>query len=106
MKFKWAQATLEYVLVIGVVAAAIIAILIFVSRGFQGNLRVQADQMGEQYAPGGMNTDITQNSIVTLNDTITFNETTKDETSNSMTTVNMDNIGIENVVRPLREELR
>ncbi len=47
------QTTLEYILLIGVVAAGIIAMIVYVSRGHQGHLRSQADQLGAgQYAPG------------------------------------------------------
>ncbi|MDP2928385.1 MAG: class III signal peptide-containing protein [Candidatus Omnitrophota bacterium] len=47
------QTTLEYILLIGIVAAGIIAVIIYVSRGHQGRLRSQADQLSTgQYAPG------------------------------------------------------
>jgi Flp pilus assembly pilin Flp len=50
---KRGQTTLEYVLLIGIVAAGIIAMIVYVSRGHQGNLRSQADQLSAgQYAPG------------------------------------------------------
>lgn len=40
-------------MLIGVTAAGIIAMIVYVSRGLQGNLRSQADQLSEgQYAPG------------------------------------------------------
>jgi hypothetical protein len=47
------QSTFEYALLIGITAAGIILMLIYISRGHQGNLRSQADQLGaRQYAPG------------------------------------------------------
>ncbi|MFA5311069.1 MAG: hypothetical protein WC355_02015 [Candidatus Omnitrophota bacterium] len=50
---KRAQATLEYILLISFSAAAIIAMLVYMSRGFQGSIRGSAEQIGSgQYAPG------------------------------------------------------
>ena len=46
------QSTLEYAVLIAVVAAAAIAMQIYVKRGIQGRLRSSADSIGEQYAPG------------------------------------------------------
>ncbi len=47
------QTTLEYVLLIGIAAAGLIALIVYVSRGHQGNLRSQAEQLStEQYASG------------------------------------------------------
>jgi hypothetical protein len=50
---KKAQATAEYIILIGLVAAGFVAILIYFGRGFQGNVRKQAEQLGATpYAPG------------------------------------------------------
>ena len=47
------QTTLEYVYLIGIVAVAIIAILAYISRGFQGRVRTLSDQTGAgSYEPG------------------------------------------------------
>jgi hypothetical protein len=47
------QSTLEYILLIGIVAVGLIVMLVYVSRGHQGNLRSQADQLSAgQYVPG------------------------------------------------------
>lgn len=43
------QSTLEYVVLIGFVVAALIAMGIYMKRGFQGKLRESTDQVGEQY---------------------------------------------------------
>lgn len=62
------QSTLEYILLIGIAAVALIAMLVYVSRGLQGNLRSQADQLGAgQYAPG--NTTISNSEIKTVTST-------------------------------------
>lgn len=42
---KKSQATIEYIFLIALVAAAVIAMLFYISRGFQGNIRKQADQL-------------------------------------------------------------
>jgi len=64
VRIKQGQTTLEYVYLIGIAAAAIIVMLVYVSRGFQGRLRVQADSLGEQYSPKNMRTRIRQSSYV------------------------------------------
>jgi hypothetical protein len=62
---KRGQSTLEYIILIGVVAAAIIAVIVYASRGHQGHLRSQADQLStEQYAPG--NSTINNSEAKTL----------------------------------------
>ncbi len=83
---KQGQSTLEYVFLVGIAAATIIAALAYISRGFQGKLRAQADQLGEQYSPKNMKTDIRQNSTVNFNDKLLINNTTKENTSISDTT--------------------
>ena len=45
------QSTLEYVILLGFVVAALIAMGIYMKRGFQGKLRESTDQVGEQYDP-------------------------------------------------------
>ena len=47
------QSTLEYAVLIAVVAAAAIGMQIYVKRGIQGRLRQSADQVGEQFTPIG-----------------------------------------------------
>ena len=52
-----AQSTLEYVVVIGVIAAALIVVGIYYKRAVQGKYRTAADVLGggDQYAPGKTN---------------------------------------------------
>lgn len=64
------QTTLEYVCLIGIAAAALITMLVYMGRGFQGNVRSLSDQIGAgQYDP--QNTQIQnvevkqQNSLIT-----------------------------------------
>jgi len=99
------QSTLEYVFLIALVAAAIIAISVYVSRGFQGRLREQADQVGEQYSLGGMDTKMVTTSNFYLNQpTLIENEDAKTSTSTRTTAAIVTVNGTENVVRPLNEE--
>jgi len=44
------QGTLEYVILTGFVVAALIAMGIYMKRGFQGRLRESTDQIGGQYS--------------------------------------------------------
>ncbi|MCX5693761.1 MAG: hypothetical protein NT014_01305 [Candidatus Omnitrophica bacterium] len=46
------QTTLEVVILIGFVVAALIAMGVYIKRGMQGRLRDSADQIGEQYSAG------------------------------------------------------
>jgi len=72
---KSGQAALEYIVLIGVVAAAIIAILVYIGRGFQGNIRNQAGQIGSgQYEPN-MTVSNTETKQVTSTLTSTSNAT-------------------------------
>ncbi len=46
------QSTLEYVILAGFVVAALIAMAVYMKRGFQGRLRESTDQIGQQYSAG------------------------------------------------------
>jgi len=46
------QSTLEYVILLGFVVAALIAMGAYMKRGAQGRLRESTDQIGEQYEAG------------------------------------------------------
>lgn len=53
-----AQSILEYALIIAVASAALIAMQIYLKRGFQGRLRLAADEMGGQYSPQNTTSEI------------------------------------------------
>lgn len=55
------QSTLEYVVIIAVVVAGLLAMQIYMKRGVQGKLRDAGDQIGEQFVPN--NTTWTYNTI-------------------------------------------
>jgi uncharacterized protein (UPF0333 family) len=56
---KKAQSTLEYALLIGVIVAGLIAMQMYLKRGYQGKLRESADQVGDQYSPDYTATKVT-----------------------------------------------
>ncbi|PIS34260.1 MAG: hypothetical protein COT38_01070 [Candidatus Omnitrophica bacterium CG08_land_8_20_14_0_20_41_16] len=64
------QSTLEYVILLGFVVAALIAMGIYMKRGFEGKLRESTDQVGEQYSSGytvsdyTTTTDVAQKEVV------------------------------------------
>jgi len=81
------QSTLEYVILLGFVVAALIAMGIYMKRGFQGKLRESTDQVGEQYDPMHTTTNYTTTTNMSQNEvtasggvsttTITANTQTK-----------------------------
>jgi Flp pilus assembly pilin Flp len=64
-----AQSTIEYIVIIGAFAAAVIAAGVYINRGFQGQVRGLADQMGEQYAPGQMTSSISETTNLSSSET-------------------------------------
>ncbi|MFH1655892.1 MAG: hypothetical protein ABH954_04720 [Candidatus Omnitrophota bacterium] len=54
LRKKTAQSTLEYAIVIAVIVAALIAMQIFIRRGYMGSLKEGADSMGPQFSPGSI----------------------------------------------------
>ena len=53
------QSTLEYVILIGFVVAALIALGVYKKRGIQGRLRSSTDQVGEQFSAGNTTSEYT-----------------------------------------------
>ncbi|MDD5595374.1 MAG: hypothetical protein PHY94_03905 [Candidatus Omnitrophica bacterium] len=47
---KRAQATLEYAVLIAVIAGALITMKNYLKRGYQGKMRQNSDQLGQQFA--------------------------------------------------------
>lgn len=54
-----AQSTLEYVVLIAVIAAALFAMQTYIKRGMQGRMRDSADNLGQGffYSPGATNSN-------------------------------------------------
>src|SRR3989338_7669597 len=73
---KRAQSTLEYAILIGVIVAGLIAMQVYLKRGFQGKLRESADSMGEQFSPGQTTYNYTTNSFTNSTETLNAEITT------------------------------
>lgn len=61
------QTTLEVVILIGFVVAALIAMGVYMKRGIQGRLRESTDQVGQQYSAG--NTTSTYTTSIDMQQT-------------------------------------
>lgn len=49
---KRGQSLLEHVVLLALLVAAILIMQFYVKRGYQGRLKQETDQLGQQYAPG------------------------------------------------------
>lgn len=84
------QTTLEVVILIGFVVAAIIAMGIYMKRGIQGRLRDSTDQVGQQYSAGnttgtyttGIDLQQTENMTAGGAVTTTIDKNTQTKTGN------------------------
>lgn len=97
MRNSRGQSTLEYVILAGFVVAALIAMGVYMKRGFQGRLRESTDQVGQQYSPGyttsnyntttnvaqteSVNAGVTQTTITQNQQQKTGSETVAEQTS-------------------------
>jgi hypothetical protein len=70
------QSTLEYIYILGIFIVAIIAMGIYMKRGFEGKYHELGGQMGAQYSPDATTTvsNITQNSTLSSNLTTNINK--------------------------------
>ena len=57
--FKKSQSTLEYAVIIACVVGALLSMQIYLKRAIQGRLRQAGDDIGEQYAPVNVDSNIT-----------------------------------------------
>jgi len=75
---KRGQATADFIILVGFVAAGLIAMLVYAGRGQQGNLRSQAEQLGtQQYEPGNTTVDNWETKHVTKTEKMSSSTTTK-----------------------------
>ena len=80
------QSTLEYVILAGFVVAALIAMGVYMKRGFQGRLRESTDQIGQQYSAQHTTSNYTTNTEVAQSETLdTSGVTTTSITKNTQT---------------------
>jgi uncharacterized protein (UPF0333 family) len=72
MVFRRGQSTLEYVILIVIVIAALLTMQMYMKRGVQGRWKSAADELGEQYDPNSttinlvFNYDTTSSSEVVV----------------------------------------
>jgi uncharacterized protein (UPF0333 family) len=90
------QSTLEYVILLGFVVAALIAMGVYMKRGVSGKLRDSTDQIGEQYEAGKTTGKYTIVSNMAQNETLaakgvvtTDIQTNKQERSGNETVVGL-----------------
>jgi uncharacterized protein (UPF0333 family) len=63
------QSTLEYVILLGFVVAALIAMGVYMKRASEGKLRESTDQVGEQYDPFNTSSNYTTVSNMSQSET-------------------------------------
>ncbi len=93
---KRAQSTLEYALLIGVIVAGLIAMQMYLKRGYQGKLRESSDQIGDQYSPEHTTskTSITKESTTqeTVQNKVTRTEFVEPEKTNQTNEEKIDTL--------------
>jgi uncharacterized protein (UPF0333 family) len=81
-----AQTTLEYAVLIGVIVAGLIAMQVYLKRGYQGKLRESADSMGEQFSPGQTTAFYNTTTYTNSTETLTTAGVSKTVINNQTTT--------------------
>lgn len=80
-----AQTTLEYVILVSVIVAALIGMQVYVKRGFSGKLKESADSIGQQFSPGHTTSEYTVKSETESKEellgAVTTTDITKQETT-------------------------
>lgn len=67
-----AQGFLEYSFLLAVLIAALLSMQIYAKRAIQGRLRLNAEELGEQYSPGQVNSNSTSKMNITTVETTTI----------------------------------
>ncbi len=80
-----AQSTLEYAILIGVIVAGLIAMQVYLKRGWQGKLKESADSMGSQFSPGYSTSNYTTNTFSNSTETVDALRTTNTQIHNQWT---------------------
>lgn len=80
------QSTLEYVVLVAVVVAALLTMRVYMKRGLQGKLRSSTDSIGTQFSPTNVtanwfiNSSSTRNEVSNANGQTDSNLVVNDET--------------------------
>ena len=82
MNHKRGQSTVEYAVLIAVVAAALLGVQFYAKRAVQGRVKASADQIGDQFVPAA-----TAYSIAVANDGARLDTLSTDGASKSEVTV-------------------
>ncbi|MCP4652937.1 MAG: hypothetical protein GY858_06085 [Candidatus Omnitrophica bacterium] len=69
MKLRKGQSILEYAVLLAVIIAALAVMQTYIKRAYQGRLKREADNLGQQYSPGHT---VTLNATVTESDSVTY----------------------------------
>jgi uncharacterized protein (UPF0333 family) len=95
------QSTLEYVILAGFVVAALIAMGVYMKRGFQGKLRESTDQIGQQYsAEHTISSYTTNTNVAQTEDLKATGETTTTITQNTQTKTGNETVDTLSVEKP------
>ncbi|MFA5157455.1 MAG: hypothetical protein WC532_08775 [Candidatus Omnitrophota bacterium] len=62
---KNGQSLMEYAILFSVVAAALLIMQFYVKRAYQGRIKQDADEVGQQYSPGHTASSIYTNTMAT-----------------------------------------
>jgi uncharacterized protein (UPF0333 family) len=88
------QTTLEVVILIGVVVAALIWMGVYMKRGIQGRLRDSTDQIGEQYSAGNTtSTYVTKTEMTQVENATAGGAVTTEITRNRQSKTGSETIG-------------
>jgi len=92
IRSKQGQSTLEYVILVGFVVAALIAMGIYMKRAFQGRLRESSDQVGQQYSAGLTTSNYSTVSNTSQVDVLNSGATTTTIQTNIQTKTGSENV--------------
>ena len=87
------QSTLEYVILVGFVVAALIAMGVYMKRGFQGRLRESTDQIGQQFSAENTTYNYQTTTNVVQTETVSGGVSSTDITTNLQTKTGTENVG-------------
>lgn len=73
---KRAQTTLEYAILICVIVGGLVAMQVYLKRGYQGKLKEGADSMGQQFSPGNTTASYITNSFTNSTETVGSDQVT------------------------------
>ena len=91
------QSTLEYVILTGFVVAALIAMGIYMKRGFSGRLRESTDQIGGQYSAAHTTSNYTTTTDTTQNEVVDKGVTTTTVSQNTQKKTGSETVAAQSV---------